>query len=96
MNFLGINIKQLFNWAYITAVPSSSFHYINYFLILTFDFFLIWVIFLALYIFKSKKDSPIYNIFRKISWSAFYLCLLLIALLFSRDYSVPHQQADRI
>ena len=89
MNILGLNIKQLFELSYITATPSSSFHYMNYFLVLNFDFFLIWVIFLVLYIFKLKKDTPMYYIFRKISWISFYLCLLLIALLFSRDYSVP-------
>ncbi len=89
MKILGINIKQLINLSYITATTGSHFTYINYFLVLMFDLFLIWLIFLYLYIFKKKKETPLYNIFRRLSWASFYLCILLIILLFSREYSIP-------
>ena len=86
---LGINFKNLINLGYITQTPGSHFTFINYFLILMFDLFIIWVIFLFIYLLKKEKGTPIYNIFKKLSWSAFYMSIFLMGLLYARIYTVP-------
>ncbi len=87
-SILNINLKELINLSYLTANPLPKFIYINYFIILSIDLFLVWVIFLYLYILKKTYKTPIYNVFRKISWISFYLCILLLVLLYSRAFGI--------
>ena len=83
-----MDFTKLINLKYIFETPNTSFKYILYFYILLVILYIIWLVGMYIYIFRTDKGAPKFRFIRKISWFSFAYLFILLILLFSRKNAI--------